>query len=457
MLGGSVVARRDGAIIPTYAPWANAASRPATVLPSLTWMGPASLAIFVYAGQLKASPLLSWFPLDLTLASSAVGVVAFLLARAIHGPGTWAIVLPIALWMTFFLGVYQASWDEYAELKLRTLYTFTFFAVLAPFHLLRLPSQRRAFLITLGMVSVAAAVLTLADPAEGSRALVLEGTNTIGTSRIAGTGALIFFILAVVLRGKARRILCVGLSIALFGVLVAVGSRGPFLGILVGIIGVLVLSPVLRRRRFAGLFWSASLAATAFWWATQQTFYGGDRAFAWLSGERDRSTDAREFMWDLAWKNIPLEPAGIGWGDFANLASIGANLRYPHNLFLEVFYEAGWIAGAALLIFVVASLVRLWRRSHEPATAVLFALLLFTIVNAMVSGDINDNRLLWLLLSCAWVIPPQDNQQTPALPQHYEHLRVRLGASAASPGGGGTPPRTRPAGVHTASVPVAGQ
>ncbi|MGX9900059.1 hypothetical protein ACW0JT_09325 [Arthrobacter sp. SA17] len=255
--------------------------------------------------------------MDLTLTTSAIGVIAFTFFRWKNGAGTWAIALPILLWVIFFLGVYQASWDAYTESKLRTLYTFTLFAAVAPFHLLKMPSQRRAFLTALAVISVVAAVLTLADPSAGDGVIALDGTNTIGTARIAGTGALIFFILAVVLKGRTRRLLCIGAAMTLFAVLVAVGSRGPFLGIMVGVIGVLILSPVLKGRRIPGILWSVVLAVTAFWWATQQTFYGTDRAFAWLSGERDTSTAVRESLWDLSWQSIGREAAGIGWGTSA--------------------------------------------------------------------------------------------------------------------------------------------
>lgn len=427
---------------------------------NLAWVGPAALAVFVYAGQLKANPLLAWFPMDLTLTSSAIGIIAFMISRWKNGPGVWGIVLPILLWVVFFLGVYQASWDEYTESKLRTLYTFTLFAAVAPFHLLRMPNQRRAFLSSLAVISVVAAVLTLADPSAGEGVIALDGTNTIGTARIAGTGALIFFILAVVLKGRMRRVLCIGAAVTLFAVLVAVGSRGPFLGIMVGVMGVLVLSPVLKRKRFPAILWSVVLAMTAFWWATQQTFYGTDRAFAWLSGERDRSTAVRESLWGSSWQSIAWEPSGIGWGDFGNLTEVASTLlRYPHNLFLEVFYEAGWIAGAALLTFLVTSMLLMCRRSHEPVGAVLFALLLFSVVNAMVSGDINDNRLMWLLLSCAWVLPAQEKQQSTLdrpdsrtrkprklrLPEHYQKLQTKQPSTA-------NPPEPRPGCIQVLSL-----
>jgi hypothetical protein len=151
---------------------------------SFAWIGPAVLAVFVYAGQLKASPLLSWLPIDnLTIAASAAGVVAFALARAKNGPGTWTIALPLLLWLVFFLGIYQASWDSYTDTKIQTLYTFTLFAVLAPFHLLRFPAQRKAFLVTLGIFSVAAGALTLAGGSCTRTTCSLKCSMRLGGSR----------------------------------------------------------------------------------------------------------------------------------------------------------------------------------------------------------------------------------------------------------------------------------
>ena len=42
--------------------------------------------------------------------------------------------------------------------------------------------------------------------------------------------------------------------------------------------------------------------------------------------------------------------------------------------------------------------------------------LVFAFVNAMVSGDVNDNRLLWMLLSAGWVIPRATASPRPTAP-----------------------------------------
>jgi O-antigen ligase len=371
-------------------------------------VGPAALALFVYSGQLKNSEALAWVPIDLTLVTAILASACYVVARAKNGPGIGAIAIPIILWALFLMGVPQAMPDQYTNIKLLTLYTFTLFAALVPFHLLRFPSQRKAFVISLAVIAVAAGALTLVESATGGSArLVFDGSNTIGTARVAGTGVLIFAVLAITLRGrKAHRLLFVGAAVLLLGVMLSTGSRGPFLGMMVGIVAVLLSSRVLRGRRMAGLFWSAVLLGTGFWWATSRTYYGGDRAFAWLSGERDTSTNAREYLWGASLEAMERAPFGVGWGDFSLHVGTPDSMGYPHNLFLEVFLEAGWLVGVAVTLFIVLSVVRFCRRSYTPASAALLALLAFSLVNAMVSGDINDNRLMWILLSVAWVLPP---------------------------------------------------
>lgn len=389
--------------------------------PSFAWVGPAALALFAYASQIKEHPWLAWIPGDLTAISAVIAGFAFLIARGKNGPGVGAIAWPFILWFLFMFGTVNASLDTYAVDKLATLYTFTLFAAIAPFHLLRFPEQRKVFVTTLAFISVGAAALTLAGSATaGSNALLLDGSTTIGTARMAGTGVLIFAIFAITMRvRRVRRLMFAAVAVGLLGVLVMTGSRGPFLGILVGLVAVLLFGQVLTGRRASGFFWSAVLASVGFWWAATRTVYGGDRAFAWLSGERDNSTNTREYLWDITLADIAWEPFGVGWGDFTESVGAAPHLQYPHNLILEVFHETGWFVGSVMLMFIVASTIRLWRRSTDPVGAVLFALLLFSLANAMVSGDINANRLMWVLLSVAWVIPGKQTQSAtdePALP-----------------------------------------
>ncbi|MEO1542757.1 MAG: O-antigen ligase family protein [Pseudomonadota bacterium] len=83
---------------------------------------------------------------------------------------------------------------------------------------------------------------------------------------------------------------------------------------------------------------------------------------------------------------IANRPFGAGLGGWAYAVSENAGLVYPHNLVLELFSEAGILAGAiALIPFTVFLLARF-------SSAWLAAL--FFLVAQMVSGDLLDARYL---------------------------------------------------------------
>jgi O-antigen ligase len=94
--------------------------------------------------------------------------------------------------------------------------------------------------------------------------------------------------------------------------------------------------------------------------------------------------------------NQPLLGTGIGsWGVFY----YGSDARgYPHNLILEIAYEEGLIGLMAFLslLFVVGiALVRMIRASHSHFL-VLGLLVLYCVLVSLFSGDLDDNRVLWL-------------------------------------------------------------
>lgn len=380
--------------------------------PLMSAIGPIALAVLAYSGQLGASPILGWLPGNVTLMSWVVIVVSFVLSVFTRQWVSLWTAVPLGLWLLFLFPVIQFVPGDYQDQKITGLLMFGLVCVIAPFELLRLHMQRVAFLAALAVFGVASGVLTLmggqrAALAAGlsSDVLLLDGANTIGTARLAGTGALILIAAALVIgRGRlGRRFWFVVAGLGLLVVMVATGSRGPLAGIIAGIAALILLVPAMRGRRFWSLILLGLGTATAYAWASSRGYVSSDRAFAWLAGERDTSTQAREHLWGMATDYISRNPIGTGWGGFSTIDGVPPGLGYPHNLFLEVFAEAGWIIGAVTLVFVTASLWRLMRRSSEPVAAIMFVLAVFALMNAMVSGDINDNRLLWILLGSAWV------------------------------------------------------
>ena len=94
--------------------------------------------------------------------------------------------------------------------------------------------------------------------------------------------------------------------------------------------------------------------------------------------------------------NQPLFGTGIGsWGIFY----YGSDARgYPHNLPLEITYEEGVIGLAAFLFLLLAmgvALVRMVNASHSHFL-VVGLLVLYCVLVSLFSGDLDDNRVMWL-------------------------------------------------------------
>ncbi|MEZ4698176.1 MAG: O-antigen ligase family protein [Rhodothermales bacterium] len=129
---------------------------------------------------------------------------------------------------------------------------------------------------------------------------------------------------------------------------------------------------------------------------------GGYRRISLYLSETGTNTSDLERIrrFDTAWTNIVKSGGlGIGTGGFASL--YGYEFReYPHNVFLEVVLELGVLGFAVLMGLVAVVLLMMYRRRKMARTSFyiqgLFGLWLYSMFNAMVSGDIASNEALWV-------------------------------------------------------------
>lgn len=406
----------------------------------LTTVGPVALAVLAYSGQLGASPILGWVPVDVTAATAAVVALSFVASFLTGGKLSPWIGVPAVLWVLLLIPIAMYVPTAYADDKTTSLLMLLPLCLIAPFQVLRYKIQRQVFLGTLAVCAVLSGALIL-DGGEqaaiaaqlSSEVMILEGANTISTARIVGTGAIVLIMVALTMGGGRRwlRLGFLATGLALIVVMAATGSRGPLAAIVAAIAVLILVAPIMRGRRFRSLLVIGVGAIGALYWAGSRSIVESNRAFSWLAGERDSSTSTREYIWDISMDYVSRHPMGTGWGGFSTIPDAPITIAYPHNLFLELVLEAGWFIGALAVLFVLASLWLMMRRSTEPVAAALFALAVFAFINAMVSGDLNDNRLLWMLLATAWVpvsSPDPVPQERPAgrLPTSASWQRPRL-------------------------------
>ena len=138
-----------------------------------------------------------------------------------------------------------------------------------------------------------------------------------------------------------------------------------------------------------------------------------DRVFLNVS-KRGGSSESTQTRFELAERSYNLTkkyPFGIGAGNWQLKANKFDSTHlmaheYPHNLIFEIFNEYGIIAGIIFLLYILhitllgfAKMINS-RKIKSSLYPFLFYLWLFLLLNAMLSGSLDDARLLFIISCC---------------------------------------------------------
>lgn len=366
-----------------------------------------AVVILLYIGFFKGSTSLQNTPVDLTAASLALVscAVAFRLVQ-LQGRSRiplWSVAL-------FALYVPPAFYSTSNPLAIATRLRLIIPVVAVIGTCMLINSERRQkiwvglhVLVGIGLVgSVSLSGVRADSRFQG------DGSNTIAAGRASGV-AIVVLLLLLCTRGGLPRIWMKLIGLVTIGwltvALIQTGSRGPVLACAVSVLLVLVTIP--SRRRTLRFIFGLSAIGAGWLFLVQATGIGATRITESLGGQYSL-TGSRQQIWAAALTAIPQNPVGIGWGNFWAILTPASRLQsgynqYPHNVVMQVFIEAGWLAGIATIFFIVVSLHRLQRMSTSPYGAALFGIAMFFVLNGLVSGDLNDNRMMWAALAIAWV------------------------------------------------------
>ena len=410
------------------------------------------LLVLSFTSQVYKTLLEGVLPVDLTLlygALSAAILVAVVLRRGgLAGPQPLALALALLglyLFPTFYLAGADLS-DEYTATKALGFFGFALFSLVAPILYFVDYRRLRFFVRWLLIVSTAVIAYVLLEA-------LVSGTfdragfrgrdgglsaNVILLSRIeAGTALLAF------LQWRSRdpvlpRPVCLAIFLAMVLAALVTASRGP----LFGMVAVLILLHHTNLRdglsQFKRLGVLLVVLVLGYALAPHVAEILPEASAAKLASIE---SSARFALWSEALRIFAANPIGVGFGEFAaHTAAPGlSGLYYPHNLVLEYLAETGFV-GALCLVLLLARIV-LHQRPRADLSDVYtqsFVMFAFLLLQAMVSVDMQGNRLLFCFIGIELV--------KNALPAVHRPPRRRAppGRSRASPGpavGGGV--RTR--------------
>jgi O-antigen ligase len=278
-------------------------------------------------------------------------------------------------------------------------------------------------IITLFFVSAFLAFLavvgsSISSNADSGRLSVLGGGPII-FSRWMGLGILVLLLLPRFKKYKMRF-----LAVVVFFILsIASGSRGPVLTLLL----VFSVYIVLNFNKFFFKFLiiiSFLIGVIAFTNVGKEIAKVGkvDRILMNFSsrGIAMKSTGTREKLLKGALTVFQEYPLGVGsgnWQDKANELDTQylMPLEYSHNIILEVLNEYGILIALMLVILFLYvfyssySLMRKFQANNSSLYPLLFYMLIFFFLNCLISGDLNDTRLLFVVISFVLIQKPLIN------------------------------------------------
>lgn len=252
---------------------------------------------------------------------------------------------------------------------------------------------------------------------QGSRATVGLG-NPIPMGQAAGAAILILAWNSLRHSSRASLVLFLIVGAPLGIAMIAGASRTPIIAAVLGMIllfGKSLGSQAFGRRAFAvGIAAVLVCGITAFALRENKVIESSaDRIAEFAQNGFDtRTALLRQKGWQTATRMFLAEPAkGHGFGSYAKFVSQRhsrrdlrghlTNKEYPHNIVLELLSEMGLLGLLSffVLLLPLRHLVVLGTQKTFATDFGLAALLsMFFLVNAMASGDLNDNRVLFMFL-----------------------------------------------------------
>ena len=242
------------------------------------------------------------------------------------------------------------------------------------------------------------------------------GGGPIVFARWMGFGIITLLFIPV----KIKYIYKYSLILIFFILALATGSRGPILGLfLTGFVYVFLNFNRVIVRISLGVF--LLISVLVFSGVEKQIAKLGNskRVFMNISkkGGSKQSTSTRTNLAIGSFLLLQNYPLGVGAGNWQLITNKLSSthlmpLEYPHNLVLEVACEYG-IPTVLVLLLLFLYVFHLsyhkmieYKNDKTSFYPLLFYLFLFFFFNSLVSGMLNDSRLLFVVISCIIIHKP---------------------------------------------------
>ena len=199
----------------------------------------------------------------------------------------------------------------------------------------------------------------------------------------------------------------------------AAGSRGPVFAVLISLMVYFVLN--FRRTFFKVILFSVLVISGIMFTSIGEKVIklgGFDRIVMNIThGGSVQSTGARIDFLDRSVALLKEKPYGVGCGNWQVQANKNNSKylmahAYPHNLLFELINEYGVLAGLIFILlmwqifYLSYQKMITYKNNKSSFYALLFYSLIFFFINSMVSGDLGDARMLFIIIAMIIISKP---------------------------------------------------
>lgn len=375
--------------------------------------------LFLFAWAYKANPKFSWIPVDLTqlffILSVCSGILVFLCEKKKFEKKAVAVVFSgIAFVFYILMSLTWTAGHIYAGQKALYFSTLTLWSLIACAFIIASDKKRMARFIHLLLIFAVwiAMESTLEYIRSGNDVINAMNSNYLALGYSLGMG-LVISADYVFLTGHSglKRIFLLFISFYFMFLLLVLGGRGPLLSLFIALlIPLLFIRDRLEANKqklkkytaFIAVLFTAVIAVSVYLYlkgSLTATLY---RLLLFLEPGMGSSAGTRLGYYSASaelWRLNPVVGHGIGsWPILMGLPDTNA---YPHNLVLEILVELG-LAGLILFGLIVFFALKGLIKSNSGKNVFFGAVILMMFVNAftgaMLSGDLNDNRIIFAFL-----------------------------------------------------------
>lgn len=384
-----------------------------------------AVSLFYVIGFFKGDPHLEAAPVDLTVAVAIVIIMAMIARWLFEGripqlPKSFIFYVPIIALMLISL-TYTPDFDAGLDKTSRFLF-LTMLGAVAPFVLVDTPEKIRRFLAGLVIGGVGLSINSF-FMLGGEDRLTAPSGDTIGLGLSAGLAAIVIWTLWFPVMPLLQRVLFYPVMAVLAVALIGSGGRLANVGTAV----CFCLGVVFCRKLLIDLsiMISAGVLALPFVRIPAASFeylaslWHPEQAFGTRSG-----------LMDYGVKIFLEHPFfGVGVQGYRFTTPNPLTYNFPHNLILELGAELGIFAVIAFLALAAASYSTMFRVLREegaganlPLYRTVFLMLVLACLDASVSGEMNNDRLLFFSISMPFVLERIVWQRRTALPGAVDEL-----------------------------------